>query len=117
MKKATLFIFIFGLMTLSVHSQWIEWEEETNNRIVVSNAIDNDNGSLVDDQEKDLAVGDFNNDSFDDLVVVRKLPFSNEGRRVDLLFMNRNGVLTDETDVFAPEFLTNPTDAYLYRCK
>jgi len=96
MTKATFFTLVLGLITFSAQSQWIEWEDETDNRIIVSNAIDNDNNSLVDDQEKDLAVGDFNNDSFEDLVVVRKFPFSNEGKRVDLLFMNRNGVLTDD---------------------
>jgi len=45
------------------------------------------------------------------VVVVRKRRFSNAGARTDLLLMNRNGVLTDETGAFAPQFLTNPTDA------
>ena len=99
------------LISYTSFSQWIDFEDETDQRIVVANAIDNDNANLVDDQEKDLATGDFNNDSFVDLVVVRKFPFSNAGKRVDLLFMNRNGVLNDETNVFAPEFISNPTDA------
>jgi len=104
------FLFLI-FSSITSFSQWIDFDDETNDRIVVVNAIDNDSPDVVDDQEKDMAVGDFNNDSFVDLIVVRKLPFSNPGRRADLLFMNRNGVLTDETDVFAPEFLTNPTDA------
>ncbi len=111
MKKATLFTLVLSLIAISAHSQWIDWEDETEDRIVVTNIIDNDDASLVDDQEKDLAIGDFDNDSFVDLVVVRKFPFSNPGKRMDLLFMNRDGVLTDETDIHAPGFISNPTDA------
>ena len=111
MKKITLFTFVLSFFTFNAHSQWIEWEDETADRIVITNVTDNSDTSLIDDQEKDLAVGDFDNDSFDDLVVVRKFPFSNPGKRVDLLLMNRNGVLTDETNIHAPEFLSNPTDA------
>ncbi len=110
MRKCILMVMILSF-SLVAQAQWIGWDDQTSDRIIVNNAIDNDNPNLVDDQEKDLAVGDFNNDSFEDLVVVRKFPFSNEGKRVDLLFMNRNGVLTDETAQFAPGFLQTPTDA------
>ena len=95
----------------NMFSQWINFNDQTNFRIEVLNATGNDDPSAVDDQEKDLAVGDFDNDSFIDLVVVRKAPFSNQGPRTDLLFMNRNGVLRDETDIYAPEFLSDPTDS------
>ena len=109
----THFPLIAILLCLSsvTYGQWIDFEDQTGDRIIVSNVFDNADPNAVDDMEKDFAVGDFDNDGFDDLVVVRKLPFSIIGRRTDLLFMNRNGVLTDETDLFAPEFLTTPTDA------
>jgi len=95
----------------NIFSQWINFNDETDQRIVVSNVTGNDDINAVDDQEKDLAVGDFDNDSFMDLVVVRKAPFSSPGGKTDLLFMNRNGVLEDETDIYAPEFLSNESDS------
>jgi len=94
-----------------MYSQWINFIDETDQRIVISNVTGNNNQNLVDDQEKDLAVGDFDNDSFMDLVVVRKTPFSTPGPKTDLLFMNRNGVLEDQTDIYAPEFLSNESDS------
>ena len=109
MKRILMFamLFCYG----SIFAQWVNFEDETATRIEISNISDNDNANAIDDQEKDFGVGDFDNDSFMDLVVVRKIPFSTAGPKTDLLLMNRNGVLVDETDVFAPEFLTNPTDA------
>jgi Secretion system C-terminal sorting domain/FG-GAP-like repeat len=95
----------------TMYSQWINFNDETDQRIVISNVTGNNNQNLVDDQEKDMAVGDFDNDSFMDLVVVRKSPFSNIGPKTDLLFMNRNGVLEDQTDIYAPEFLSNESDS------
>ena len=111
MKTKYLFIILMLCFSTSMFSQWIDWIDETNTRIVVSNALGNDDPTAVDDQEKDLLIGDFDNDSFTDLIVVRKAPFSNPGAKTDLLFMNRNGVLEDETNLYAPEFLTIETDA------
>lgn len=102
-----LFLFLYG----NTFGQWINFEDETDARIIVTNVSDNTDPDAVDDQEKDLVIGDFNNDSFIDLVVVRKVLFSNPGTKTDLLFMNRNGVLEDQTDIYAPEFLTNGTDS------
>ncbi|MEL6812771.1 MAG: T9SS type A sorting domain-containing protein, partial [Bacteroidota bacterium] len=76
-----------------------------------SNVTGNADPDAIDDMEKDLAVGDFDNDTYVDLVVVRKAPFSSPGAKTDLLFMNRNGVLEDETHLYAPEFLSTQTDA------
>ncbi len=110
--KTTLFTFSLTILfCFNLQAQWLNFNEETSSRIVVSNITDNSNSNLVDDQEKDFAVGDFNNDGFDDLVVVRKTPFSSPGKKTDVLFMNRDGVLQDETNLFAPEFLTTNTDA------
>ena len=47
------------------------------------------------------------------MIVVRKEPFSNstEPAKSDLLLMNINGVLTDQTSLFTSEFISNPTFA------
>ncbi|WP_299767826.1 T9SS type A sorting domain-containing protein [uncultured Dokdonia sp.] len=114
MKKILLPVctLLFFLNGTSAFSQWLNFEDETEDRIVISTITDNENPDVVDDMEKDFLVADFDNDSFQDLVVVRKTPFSFEGAKTDLLLMNNgNGVLEDQTDVLAPEFLTDPTDA------
>ena len=102
---------LISLLCFQMQAQWIDFTDETSTRINVVNISDNTNNANVDDQEKDLAIGDFNNDGFTDLVVVRKTPFSTPGGKTDVLFMNDNGVLEDKTDVYAPEFLSNATDA------
>ena len=99
------------LLSSGAFAQWVNFIDETDTRIVVSNISDNVDNNAVDDQEKDFAVGDFDRDGFEDLVVVRKVPFSTPGKKTDLLFMNRNGMLLDETDIYVPEFLSGNTDA------
>jgi hypothetical protein len=111
MKAKYFSIIVLFFFYSNLYSQWIDFDDETNQRITITNATGNDDINAVDDQEKDLAVGDFDNDSFMDLVVVRKTPFSTPGAKTDLLFMNRNGVLEDETNIYAPEFLTDATDS------
>ena len=103
-------IFVFCISN-SLFAQWLDFNDQSGSRIVVSNISDNSAPEAVDDQEKDLAVGDFDKDTFTDLVVVRKSPFSNPGPKTDLLFMNVNGVLTDQTNTYAPEFLSDSTDS------
>ncbi len=92
-------------MTASDGVTWINFEDETPSRLVLSSVPSND------DQEKDVAVADLNRDGWLDVVVARKAPFSNPGARADLLLMNVNGVLEDQTAIYAPEFMTNTTDA------
>ena len=111
MKTKYAFLVVTLSFFINSYSQWINFDDETVSRIIVSNVTGNTDINAVDDQEKDLAVGDFDKDSFVDLVVVRKTPFSSPGAKTDLLFMNRNGVLTDETDLYAPEFLSDATDS------
>ncbi|MGB0424514.1 MAG: FG-GAP repeat domain-containing protein, partial [Flavobacteriales bacterium] len=57
----------------------------------------------------DISEADLNNDGWMDVIVVRKEPFSNpaEPAKSDLLLMNNNGILEDQTALYAPEFLTN----------
>ena len=64
-----------------------------------------------DNQEKDMVVGDVDNDGDDDIVVVRKRPFSVDGERINLLLMNENGNLVDRASDFAPTFISNPDNA------
>lgn len=111
MKQQYAFLAILLSFYCTTNAQWINFNNATSSRIVVSNVTGNTDANAVDDQEKDLAVGDFDNNGFMDLVVVRKTPFSSPGAKTDLLFMNRNGVLTDETNLYAPEFLSTVTDA------
>ncbi|WP_290698439.1 T9SS type A sorting domain-containing protein [Lacinutrix sp.] len=99
------------LICFETQAQWIDFVDETATRINVLNVADNTDNTKVDDQEKDLAIGDFNNDGFTDMVVVRKTPFSTPGGKTDLLFINENGVLEDKTAIYAPEFISSATDA------
>jgi len=76
--------------------QWLDWQNETDTRLVLSSVANADN------EEKDISVGDLNNDGWDDVVVVRKEPFSiqNAAAKSDLLLMNIDGVLTDQTNLY-----------------
>lgn len=51
--------------------------------------------------ETDVIWGDLDKDGDDDLVIVRKQPFTSLGKRTNLLLMNEGGVLTDRTIEFA----------------
>lgn len=98
---------LFGvcLCTQAALGQWISFTDDTAGRLSLSSVTINDG------QEKDLVVGDFDQDGWDDIVVVRKEPFSNAGPRTDLLLMNESGVLTDRSATLAPEFLSSPSDS------
>jgi hypothetical protein len=57
--------------------------------------------TTTDTMEKDYAWDDLDQDGDIDLVVVRKVPFTNPGGRPSVLLMNVNGVLTDQTATYA----------------
>ena len=86
-------------------SDWVEYVEESASRIVADPGV-----GLVDDQEKDIISGDLDRDGDTDMVVVRKLPFTNQGPRRNVLFMNEGGVMTDRTSTLAPDFLDETDD-------
>ena len=83
--------------------QWVHFQDRTSGSLVVAPGGD--------DREKDCGLGDFDRDGWQDIVVVRKVPFKDPGGEPDLLLMNEEGVLTDRTAELAPEFLTRLTDA------
>ncbi len=92
---------------IDTNAQWLQWQNETSSRMVLTSV------AVSDDEEKDMWPADLNNDGHDDLIVVRKEPFSApaEPPKSDLLLINVNGVLTDMTALFAPEFISKPTFA------
>ena len=80
----------------SACAQWVSFLDETSTRLSAA-------GSLVesDVQEKDYAVADLDKDGDDDLIIVRKQPFTSTGRYPNVLLMNEDGVLVDRTGQFA----------------
>ncbi len=87
-------------------TDWVQFADETDFRLVADSAVGAD-----DDQEKDYAWGDVDQDGDIDLIAVRKQPFSTQGGRRNVLFMNEgvtqghaiNGVLVDRTERYATE--------------
>ena len=96
----------------AAQAQWVSFSDDTGTRLSLQAFIDNPGGNpMQDDEEKDVGVGDLDKDGDDDIIVVRKKPFSNPGARQDILLMNNGGNLIDETAALAPGFLTDLTDA------
>ncbi|MEM7167434.1 MAG: hypothetical protein AAF581_18370 [Planctomycetota bacterium] len=95
-------MFLFAMP--SAHGQWVQFVNETTSRLVAGTGV----GS-GDTEEKDYIWGDVDQDGDVDLVCVRKEPFTTEGRRANVLFMNEgvaeghpiNGVLVDRTATYA----------------
>ena len=65
---------------------WVEYVDESSSRIAADTSV-----GLTDQEEKDIASGDVDKDGDTDLVIVRKVPFSNAGGRRNVLFMNESG--------------------------
>ncbi|MEE8458606.1 MAG: VCBS repeat-containing protein, partial [Phycisphaerales bacterium] len=85
---------------------WVTYNYETSTRMVSNPSV-----GAADTQEKDYAWGDVDHDGWTDLIVVRKQPFTvgTQGRS-NVLFMNLNGVLTDQTAQWMPDFLDEIED-------
>lgn len=96
--KVSLPIGVASLLVASAQAQSTDWASFTRDdaRIVAQGFV-----GLTDDEEKDYATGDFDNDGWIDLICVRKEPFTTQGRRRNVLFMNESGVLTDRSDLYA----------------
>lgn len=84
---------------------WVNFVDETSTRISSDPSV-----GVSDIREKDMAVGDVDQDGDTDLVVVRKIPFTNPGGFRNVLFMNENGVMTDRSATLAPDFLDATDD-------
>ncbi len=95
----------FTWNVLAASGGWLDFSDDTSNRLLLSTI------PATDSDEKDVAVGDLNRDGWTDIVVVRKAPFGSPGASGDLLLINVNGNLEDQTQTYAPQFIANPTDA------
>ena len=78
---------------------WVQFTNETGTRLVAGASV-----GTSDTAEKDYAWGDVDQDGDIDMVIARKLAFTSGGSgafRTNVLLLNHNGVLTDETANFA----------------
>lgn len=101
----TVLAIALGSAPLLAGGDWITFTDETDTRLVADPSV----GS-ADTEEKDFAIGDVDRDGDTDLIVARKLPFTNVGPRRNVLLMNEDGVLTDRTDTLAPGMLDATDD-------
>ena len=83
----------------------MQFVDESATRIVADLSV-----GLEDDQEKDVISGDVDRDGDTDLILVRKLPFTNEGPKRNVLFLNEGGIMTDRSATLAPDFLEETDD-------
>ena len=80
-------IFVFSLLSSTQNfcsAQWFNWQDATSTRLLVSSVANSD------PEEKDMWTADFNNDGKQDLIVVRKQPFSSPSQpgKSTLLLIN-----------------------------
>ncbi len=83
---------------------WVEYENVSALRIVADEGAPDPVG-LTDTFEKDLISGDVDRDGDRDLVVARKVRFSNPGGKRNVLFLNEGGTFVDRTADLIPDFL------------
>ena len=96
--------------TLFAGEDWVTFTDETATRLVADPSV-----GVSDPEEKDIISGDVDKDGDVDVIVVRKVPFTNPGGKRNVLFMNEDGVMTDRTAALAEDFLdlTNDRDVEL----
>ncbi len=82
----------------AAHGQGIDWLEFVQDDSLLSGASATSTG---DTEERDYAWGDLDQDGWIDLISVRKEPFTTQGRRTNVLFMNQGGTLVDQTSQYA----------------
>lgn len=76
----------------TLNNQWLEFELDPQLQSTVVSSQD---------LEVDFGWGDLDGDGWTDLVVVRKEPFTNPGKRTNMLLMNEQGTLVDRTSEYA----------------
>lgn len=86
------------LLAASASAQGINWAQFSLENARLNAAS---NLGLSDVEEKDYAFGDFDKDGYIDLLSVRKQPYTSQGRRVNVLFMNEGGTLVDRSAQYA----------------
>ncbi|MCG8455150.1 MAG: VCBS repeat-containing protein [Holophagales bacterium] len=96
---------LLGLALPAGAQDWVEFIDVTATRLVMFPPLEMDDGL-----EKDIEIGDLDNDGDTDVIVVQKVPFSVEGGKPNLLFMNEDGVMTDRTSLYAPDMLDMTDD-------
>ena len=96
----------------SAQQPWVQFVDETSTRLIADPAL-----IVNDNLEKIFAWGDFNQNGWIDLVVVRKFPGSMQGGFSNILLMNEGGVLVDRTaeygvcaDIDGSQGLLDPTN-------
>jgi hypothetical protein len=77
------------------NNEWVGFQKDNSKLSGPSNL------GLTDNEEKDYAWGDVDQDGWTDLVCVRKTPFTSNGHRVNVLFMNEGGTLVNRTNQYA----------------
>ena len=107
MKRMILFAFATICCYVHTSAQWLEWQDITETNLTLTSVANTDG------EEKDLEAADLNNDGYVDVISVRKEPFSDstEPPKQDVLLMNVNGQLIDQTSLYAPGFINTPTHA------
>ena len=89
----------FGLAaTASAQIGWVGFSENADLRDFAPADI---NGPGNNGDEVDFMWADLDKNGWDDLVAVRKQPFTSAGKRTNILLMNDIGVLTDQTALYA----------------
>jgi len=89
-------LFLAVPVSAQLGNEWVSFQNDTAARVDADPAL-----STLDHEEKDYGWGDLDQDGWIDLVAVRKQPNTTTGARVNVLFMNEFGVLTDRTNHYA----------------
>jgi hypothetical protein len=106
--RVGLLLALAGLLAAPAPADWVTFIDQTATRMVATPGRGAD-----DPEEKDYAWGDLDQDGDIDLVVARKQGWTTPGKRVAVLFLNENGVLTERTAEFATDSMQPGDQGFL----